>query len=130
MIDEEKKKRIWDKMTTPPGMDISKFKLDACGALICWDQYGNRQSDVGWEIDHVIPKALLLNKDVPDEEIDDEINLRPMHWKNNDSKSLDYPEYHSKIKYEDGKNVDLDGIYEVNKTLQMILHNKYSKYGL
>lgn len=130
MIDEEIKKAIWVKMSSAPGKDPTKFKLDACGALIEWDKYGDRQSDYGWEADHVVPKSLLQSKGVPEDEYDDEVNLRPMHWKNNDSKSSDYPEYQTKVKYEGGCNIEKEGVYEVNKELQQILHNKFAKYGL
>lgn len=130
MIDEQKKLAIWGKMSSVPGKDPTKFKLDACGALIEWEKYGDRQDDCGWEADHVVPKSLLQKKGVPEDEYDDEVNLRPMHWKNNDSKSSDYPEYQAKVKYEGGRNIDKEGVYEVNKDLQQILHNKYEKYGL
>jgi hypothetical protein len=130
MIDEQKKLAIWNKMSSVPGKDPDKFKLDACGALIEWEKYGDRQDDFGWEADHVVPKSLLQKKGVPEDEYDDEVNLRPMHWKNNDSKSSDYPEYQAKVKYEGGRNIDKEGVYEVNKDLQQILHNKYAKYGL
>ena len=92
MIDSKKKIRIWRAMPTIEGKDESIFRLDSCGALIEWDKYGDRQSEVGWEIDHVVPKSLLIEKGATEEEIDDEENLRPMHWKNNDMKSADYPE--------------------------------------
>ena len=130
MIDEEKKTRIWNKMPVVEGRDKEKFRLHSCGALIQWDKYGDRQSDLGWEIDHVVPKALLKDKGVPEEEIDDDENLRPMHWKNNDAKSMDYPEYQTKVTYEDGKNVEGEWVYEVNESLQKTLQNKYSKYGI
>lgn len=130
MIDEQKKLAIWDKMSSVPGKDPAKFKFDSCGALIEWGKYGDRQDDNGWEADHVVPKSLLQKKGVPEDEYDDEVNLRPMHWKNNDSKSSDYPEYQAKVKYEGGRNIDKEGVYEVNKDLQQILHNKYAKYGL
>lgn len=130
MVDDEKRVAIWSKMTTVAGKDERKYRLDACGALMDWDKYGDRQNDNGWEVDHVVPKTLLSKKEVPEDEIDDEINLRPMQWQNNDSKSSDYPEYQASVKYEGGKNVAQNGVYEVNKELQRILQNKYSKYGL
>lgn len=130
MIDDQIKEAIWRKMSTPLGKDSAKFKLDACGALIEWDRYGDRQSDYGWEVDHVVPKSLLQELGVPEDEYDDEDNLRPMHWKNNDSKSSDYPEYQAKVTFEGGRNIEKESVYEVNKELQQILHNKYSKYGI
>ena len=130
MIDEEKRKRLWELMPTAEGKDSAKFRLDSCGALMEWDRFGDRQSDFGWEIDHVVPKSLLTERGATENEIDDEDNLRPMHWKNNDTKSADYPEYQAKVSYENGRNIEQNGVYEVNKSLQDILHNKYSKYGI
>lgn len=129
MIDEEIRKQLWRKMSSA-GLDDSMYRLDSCGALMQWDKYSDRDCDYGWEIDHVVPKAILIKKEVPENEIDDEDNLRPMQWQNNDSKSADYPEYHAVVKYEGGKNIKQDAVYEVNKELQRILSNKYSKYGL
>ena len=106
MIDEEKRKKLWELMPTAEGKDCAKFRLDSCGALMEWDRYGDRQSDFGWEIDHVVPKSLLTERGATENEIDDEDNLRPMHWKNNDTKSADYPEYQAKVSYENGRNIE------------------------
>ena len=47
MIDEEKRKKLWELMPTAEGKDCAKFRLDSCGALMEWDRYGDRQSDLG-----------------------------------------------------------------------------------
>lgn len=70
---------IWSKATAVPGFDARLFRKDACGAWIAWNAYGDRNSQHGWEVDHVIPVARggsdLLS------------NLRPLHWQNNCRKS-------------------------------------------
>lgn len=130
MIDENKRLEIWPKLRRIEGKDPGEYRLDPCGALIRWSKYNDRSDDYGWEVDHVIPKSFLLEKGATEEEIDDPINLRPMHWKNNVSKSIDYPAYHTIIKYDGSRNVMADGVFEVNQKLQRLLSNKYSKFGL
>ena len=112
------------------GKDAEEYRFDPCGAVIQWSKYGNRNDIYGWEVDHIVPKAILCSKGATDEEIDDYDNLRPMQWENNDAKGTDYPAYHTKVIYLDGHNQRVDGAYEVNKPLQTLLKSKYSKYGI
>jgi len=50
--------------------------MDECGAWIGSEEYGNRQSQYGWEIDHINPDG------------DDQLsNLQPLQWQNNIDKS-------------------------------------------
>jgi len=68
---------VWQKARTVFGWDSTKFRKDSCGATIQKTEYGNRNSDYGWEIDHIDP-------DGPD---DDMWNLQPLQWENNVVKS-------------------------------------------
>jgi hypothetical protein len=72
----------WDKGFTVFGghrvTDPARWRFDACGALIERAKYGDTDSDMGWEIDHVTP--------VSKGGIDDLWNLQPLHWKNNRKK--------------------------------------------
>lgn len=69
---------VWNKGCIVLGYDQNKWRKDVCGAWIGWDYYGNRNSDYGWEIDHITPVARGGEDMIK--------NLRPLHWKNNASK--------------------------------------------
>ena len=70
---------VWQKALIVPGYDHNIFRKDACGAWIRRDHYGNRDSQYGWEIDHITPVSHGGN--------DALFNLRPLHWQNNAGKS-------------------------------------------
>lgn len=69
-----------------------RVRKDACGAFILYEDFGDRNSAFGWEIDHIYPASKLKEReDVTDEQIDDMRNLRPLNWRNNASKGADCP---------------------------------------
>ncbi|MEI6659886.1 MAG: HNH endonuclease signature motif containing protein [bacterium] len=70
---------IWSKGIVVAGYDMNVFRKDLCGAWISWREYGNRDSDNGWEVDHVFPESKGGSDLIS--------NLRPLHWKNNARKS-------------------------------------------
>lgn len=70
---------VWNKATTVPGYDPAKYRKDQCSAWILRDEYGNRKSVYGWEIDHI---TCVANGGS-----DNLFNLRPLQWQNNCSKS-------------------------------------------
>ena len=87
------KQLVWDKA---PYIDIrhpEHGKYDPCRACIKEKEYGNQDSDYGWQIDHIFPEKKLQDAGVPQELIDHIDNLRPMHHKNNNKKSYDFPVY-------------------------------------
>jgi 5-methylcytosine-specific restriction endonuclease McrA len=57
---------------------INNWCKDSCGALVRWQDYGNRESIYGWELDHIKPKS-EGGEDIVS-------NLRVLHWKNNASR--------------------------------------------
>ena len=67
---------VWEKGIVVLGNDPKKWRKDQCGAWISRSQYGNRDSQYGWEIDHISPGG----EDILS-------NLRPLQWQNNVAKS-------------------------------------------
>lgn len=72
----EMKLKVWEKGTVVANNDPKVWRQDQCGAWIRWSDYGNRNSQYGWEIDHSSPGG----SDTPS-------NLRPLQWLNNVEKS-------------------------------------------
>lgn len=67
---------VWEKGTIVKNYDKDKDRQDQCGAWIKRDEYGNRNSSYGWEIDHISPGGADILS-----------NLRPLQWQNNVDKS-------------------------------------------
>lgn len=75
MISQEIIQQVWEKGKIVSGNDPDVCRKDQCGAWICRKYYGNRESQYGWEIDHIKPES---------EGGGDELsNLRPLQWENN-----------------------------------------------
>lgn len=90
------KQKVWNKGRPYGNLDPALFQIDECGALMSFDEYGNRESEFGWETDHIIPIA--------DGGTDDISNLRPLQWDNNASrgkgkllKKVSFDGFHNKI---------------------------------
>lgn len=119
---------VWNKGRIIDGYPESQIRQDACGAWIRRDDYGKIESPFGWDIDHIFPQKKLTTFDVPQIEIDDIRNLRPMHWKNNVSKGTDYPSYRAVVKSDGSKNVESETFFTVNRDIQAILSQLFDKY--
>lgn len=81
---------VWQKATMVVGYNSSLIRKDACGAWIYRSEYGNVNSQYGWEIDHIKPVAkggLTIIS-----------NLQPLQWGNNRHKSDDFPNWSCRIK--------------------------------
>lgn len=75
---EEIIQKVWKKGNIVTNNDPNIWRKDHCGAWIGRKYYGNRNSQYGWEIDHIKPKS---------EKGEDQLsNLRPLQWENNASK--------------------------------------------
>ena len=75
LFEEARKLSVWDRGTMIPGEDPRVWRRDVYGNLMLFSAYGNRGSDWGWEIDHIVPVARGGS--------DDLANLRPLHWRSN-----------------------------------------------
>lgn len=72
-------------------------------------QYGMRDSNFGWEIDHVYPIAMGGDDNIE--------NLRAMQWENVESKGSDFPVYKSAVSFKGFENVEDVRNKKVNSTL-------------
>ncbi|MCC6351989.1 MAG: HNH endonuclease [Fimbriimonadaceae bacterium] len=49
---------VWQKGAVIPGYDSAMWRHDAFGRVMRWSDYGNRNSEYGWEIDHIVSTAV------------------------------------------------------------------------
>lgn len=70
--------KVWEKAIPVMNQDPAHVQKDACGAWIVFEAYGDRNSEFGWEIDHIIPVAKGGTDDLS--------NLQPLQWGNNVAK--------------------------------------------
>jgi len=74
----EQKSAAWNKAQVVANNDPNAWRGDECGAWINWKEYGNRDSQYGWEVDHITSKDHGGT--------DANSNLRALQWQNNASK--------------------------------------------
>ncbi len=118
MFTNEIIEQVWNHSLKEEGYDFNIVRKDACGAWIIRNQYGNRDSIYGWEIDHIYPESLGGQDDIE--------NLRAMQWENKVSKGDDYPSYKSKVQAEGSKNTHKDGQFTINEKKQEEIRNLYN----
>jgi len=75
---EQTKLLVWQKGIIVDGFDPRVVRKDKCGFIMKYSEHGNRNSDKGWEIDHI--------KAVANGGTDEMYNLQPLHWRNNSAK--------------------------------------------
>jgi hypothetical protein len=77
-LDGLRKITVWMKGIPIPGWPDSEWRHDVSGSVMKYSEYGNRNSEYGWEFDHYpVPSGLGG--------LDAISNLRPLNWKNNAS---------------------------------------------
>lgn len=72
---ELQKLNVWSKGRPIPGYDPAVWRYDDFGTPMRFADYGNRNAEHGWEIDHAQPSALGGSNALG--------NLRPLHHRNN-----------------------------------------------
>lgn len=87
---ENEKLAIWSKAQKILWENPSMVRMDACGAVIHYSEYGNTHSKYGWEIDHIIPKATNGSREPA--------NLQVLQWENNRHKGDNWPQWAYKAK--------------------------------
>ncbi len=78
MFSEEIIQKVWEKGNKITSKNPDTWRLDQCGNLIKRENYGDRESSTGWEIDHKKTKSIGGTDNLS--------NLRPLHWEQNASK--------------------------------------------
>lgn len=71
-----RKDQVWAKGYMIAGYDPAVWRRDSMGSAIRYADYGDRDSEYGWEMDHIDPNGP-----------DDLRNLQPLHWRTNARKS-------------------------------------------
>ena len=56
MADSDKKDAVWDKADEIPGKAPDEYRRDPYGNIMYYPSYG-KNSPMGWEIDHITPRA-------------------------------------------------------------------------
>lgn len=74
---------VWEKGAPIQNYDPALWRRDKCGHAIKRTEYGNTQSQYGWEVDHMKPVAKGGSDDLN--------NLQPLFWETNRDKSDTYP---------------------------------------
>lgn len=127
-MDKQEILGIWAKAHAVNGVNPNEWRKEDCGAWIKYDKYGDRNSNYGWEVDHIVPQSKLEEAGASQKEIDNPLNLRPLHWANNDSKSDDYPMFTKVVTAKDDNNVKIYSLDMIDDDLRDELNRLYLEY--
>ncbi len=81
--DDSTKRQVWQKGVIIEGYNANVWRRDIYGFAMKFEEHGNTNSQYGWEIDHIKPKA-KGGETTWD-------NLQPLQWENNRKKGDNYP---------------------------------------
>lgn len=89
-----------------------------------------KDTNMAWEIDHIFPKEILKELGVPEELINHDLNLRPLHHSNNESKGTLFPNYKKIMCWDEDKqqNVECDISVCIKEKKIKELEELYKKY--
>lgn len=79
---------VWRKAKTITDYDPDVWRQDFAGAWIKREMYGT-ETNFGWEIDHLLPIVKGGTDNIE--------NLVPLQWKNNRTKSDNFPEFDTAV---------------------------------
>lgn len=122
---EDLKDIAWQSACVIKDYNAFRIRQDACGALIAYDDFNNRDSMFGWEIDHIYPINQLKQMNVPEELWNHPLNLRALHWKNNRMKGDSYPMYTSSVLGYGDTNMEQQRAFWVSEPLQYSLRRLF-----
>lgn len=97
---------VWRKAKTIQSVDPNSMRQDYAGAWIRYSDYGNRNSQYGWEIDHIKPLALGGSDDLD--------NFLPLQWNNYIRKGDDYPRWSTEMTADGSNNIELEKYWKIN----------------
>lgn len=104
---EEMIQEIWvTHGVVVPGFDPALWRKDYVGAWIRRDMYG-QEGDYGWQVDHLRP--------ISHGGTDDVSNLYPLQWRNNISKSDNYPQFSSVVLASGNTNIENHQRWKINQ---------------
>lgn len=103
---EAEKYEVWMKASEVTGVDGDMFRQDYAGAWIRYADYGNRNSQYGWEIDHLKPLSMGGEEEIT--------NYLPLQWQNNVRKGENYPRWATAVTSDGQNNVEQEKYWKIN----------------
>jgi len=97
--------QVWKKGIIVANYSPDLWRLDRCGIMMNFFEHGNKNSQYGWEIDHINP--------VSNGGKDNLENLQPLNWVNNLEKE-DQINWSSLQNIKNKKNQYCNGLSEYN----------------